>query len=425
MKNSSENDKRRLRNRAKSTEGLLHDELVECSVCGAVLRQITNTHLRLHSLTPKQYQDVYPELACMSATTMAIRKDMRQHLDCEFISAKATQTKKERRAKLYPSRFTTREEQVVIGTLLGDGEIHHHSKQGGNVNDYLEVYHGPVQRNYLAWKIKELKRFGAKEHEWTRFWEEYGRPYTRLWLTVASHPLFTQLRRDFYPVGSRKVLPIKYLERINKLGLAVWFMDDGSRNGNTLKLCTQAYTYEENEKICAWFKQRWHIECDVLSSGKKEQYLIRFNRAETGKLEKLLQPYILPMFEYKFGKKAPTVLVTKQIQLDAAHWLHDYFGKCFICHGHLYKIDVTIKSNVDQGTGMAQDFGEINDILKESIVQRFDHKVLNYMHPDLRYNSTAENISIVIWKLLKWKLPGIQEVKVYETPTSWATYRGP
>jgi 6-pyruvoyltetrahydropterin/6-carboxytetrahydropterin synthase len=105
----------------------------------------------------------------------------------------------------------------------------------------------------------------------------------------------------------------------------------------------------------------------------------------------------------------------------AAHRLPRYEGPCFRMHGHNYKFFVGLEGEVDPGTGMIADFGEIKRIVGEQVLARVDHRTLN----DLLDNPTAENIARWIWEALAPQLPGLAEIRLYEIPDSCVTYRGP
>ena len=75
------------------------------------------------------------------------------------------------------------------------------------------------------------------------------------------------------------------------------------------------------------------------------------------------------------------VLITKKIDLDMAHALDNYHGKCRFIHGHTFHFSVTLKGpliNDDQNprNGMIMDFGDLKDILNEEIVRNFDHSLI-------------------------------------------------
>lgn len=112
------------------------------------------------------------------------------------------------------------------------------------------------------------------------------------------------------------------------------------------------------------------------------------------------------------------MLITKEFTFDSAHFLPNYHGKCEEVHGHTYKMQVTIQAPVDPKTGMVFDFCELKRIVKEKVVDVLDHKLLNDIIPI----PSAENIAMWTWEKLK-DLP-LYEIKIWETATSFVTYRG-
>jgi 6-pyruvoyltetrahydropterin/6-carboxytetrahydropterin synthase len=125
---------------------------------------------------------------------------------------------------------------------------------------------------------------------------------------------------------------------------------------------------------------------------------------------------------------APTdYLDARRMRLDvefrfaAAHRLPRYDGPCSRVHGHNYRFLVGVEGEVNPGTGMIADFGDVKAAVQEQVLARVDHRDLN----EFLENPTAENIARFIWEALEEKLPGLCEVRLYEIPDSCVTYRGP
>jgi 6-pyruvoyltetrahydropterin/6-carboxytetrahydropterin synthase len=103
------------------------------------------------------------------------------------------------------------------------------------------------------------------------------------------------------------------------------------------------------------------------------------------------------------------------------------FGKCALpnYHGHNYELEVKITGKPDKETGYVMDLKVLGDLIKQEIHSRFDHKNLNLDTKEFKkLNPTAENIAIVIYKLLR---PHIDkkldlQVRLYETPRNFVEY---
>ena len=113
-------------------------------------------------------------------------------------------------------------------------------------------------------------------------------------------------------------------------------------------------------------------------------------------------------------------LVTKEFVFDAAHFLPFYEGKCENLHGHTYKMHVTVQAEKDETCGMAFDFVILKKAVKESVVDLWDHQLIN----DHIENPSAENMAEFAWNALQKKDIPLYEIKIWETPTSSVVYRG-
>jgi 6-pyruvoyltetrahydropterin/6-carboxytetrahydropterin synthase len=118
--------------------------------------------------------------------------------------------------------------------------------------------------------------------------------------------------------------------------------------------------------------------------------------------------------------------VTKKFDFCYGHCLPGHKGKCKNTHGHnstleveLVSTETTDKMNIYDG--MIIDFGDLKNLVKETIIDRLDHQYLNEI---LEVNPTAEN-------LVKWTVRELQNVfgkslvrvRIYETPDSYAEWR--
>ncbi len=133
------------------------------------------------------------------------------------------------------------------------------------------------------------------------------------------------------------------------------------------------------------------------------------------------------------------VSVFRKAHFNAAHRLHQptwsdeqnlsVFGLCNNpnFHGHNYEIELKVTGEVDPITGFVIDTKLLKDILKEEIENRFDHRNLNLDCPEFKdLNPTAENIVIVIYNLVKNRLPAHLEigVRLYETERNYVEFNG-
>ena len=123
-------------------------------------------------------------------------------------------------------------------------------------------------------------------------------------------------------------------------------------------------------------------------------------------------------------KPNAVIEVTKEFTFDSCHHLLAYDGPCERLHGHTYKLQVTIKGTPDL-RGMVLDFKDLKKVVKERIIDQLDHYNLN---DKLGYNTTAENMVVHFYDIIKQYCDNhfldVVCVRLWETPTSYAEYRG-
>lgn len=141
------------------------------------------------------------------------------------------------------------------------------------------------------------------------------------------------------------------------------------------------------------------------------------------------------------------IRITKEFSFETGHALYGYDGKCKNVHGHSYKLSVTVigipiddRENVK--FGMVIDFSDLKRIVKEEIVDHFDHAtVFNQTTPHVElanelknrghhvilvnYQPTSENMVIDFAQKIKSRLPKsieLHSLKLQETETSYAQW---
>lgn len=141
------------------------------------------------------------------------------------------------------------------------------------------------------------------------------------------------------------------------------------------------------------------------------------------------------------------IRITKIFTFETGHALYGYDGKCKNVHGHSYKLSVTVIGTPITDTanvkyGMVIDFGDLKKIVKEQIVDIFDHATVfnkNTPHVELAkelkerghdvilvdYQPTSENMVIDFADKIKRHLPEtirLYSLRLQETETSFAEW---
>lgn len=202
------------------------------------------------------------------------------------------------------SKINKESRNLLISLLLGDGTISN--------NNVFKLAHSSKQKDYLEWKIEQLKSAGIRNNGLKSYIKTCGYNsgdivyYTQLNII----PFIKVLRRIIYKhkkiIGNRKLL-----NRLDAKGIAIWYMDDGhinirkDKNGRPMgfyikiSLCEPK---EEVQTIIDFFKEQWKINFYMFHEGKKEDsFSLCCGTKEGLKFINIVRPYVsqVPSMIYK------------------------------------------------------------------------------------------------------------------------------
>ena len=168
--------------------------------------------------------------------------------------------------------------QIIAGAILGNGYI-----CSGTKNSYFCMRHSVKHLSWLQTKASELTHYGAATP-----WYISGTTCT--WRSV-SHPVFTELRKFYYPNG-KKEISMQWLDQLRDMAIAVWYGDSGTLIGRKMKnacLRTQSFGLEGNQIIERYFNEV-NIPCNINKSRKS--YVIVFTVPGTETLIRMIAPWL-------------------------------------------------------------------------------------------------------------------------------------
>jgi 6-pyruvoyltetrahydropterin/6-carboxytetrahydropterin synthase len=131
------------------------------------------------------------------------------------------------------------------------------------------------------------------------------------------------------------------------------------------------------------------------------------------------------------------IKVSRKEHFNAAHRLFNaawsdeqnqqVFGKCNNpnYHGHNYELVVSLVGEPDADTGYVYDLKVLSDLIQAHVLRKFDHRNLNLDVPEFKgINPTAENIALVIWKILRAQIDSKFDLKItlYETERNFVEF---
>jgi 6-pyruvoyltetrahydropterin/6-carboxytetrahydropterin synthase len=117
--------------------------------------------------------------------------------------------------------------------------------------------------------------------------------------------------------------------------------------------------------------------------------------------------------------------VAVEMEIAAAHQLAGYNGKCENVHGHNWVVRAEVSSDTLNECGLALDFNDLKRALK-SILERYDHAMLNELPEFKNQNPTSENMAAEIYRQCQEAVSGfkvsMKSVTVWESPRSFVRY---
>ena len=241
-------------------------------------------------------------LSSFQVRTIAKRNNI---VKCEKYKQQLKENLIKRRRQWYEANIPKFEpnhlqEQIIFGSLLGDGYISKGAKR--SINYYYQEHFGESQREYRIWKLSKLKNLGFT--------------INGNYLRSKSHPYFTNLYPLLYPNGI-KSLTSSFLSKCNHpIFITTLYLDDGSLNfsyhynkeKNTLychpsiQLYTLNLTRNENVSLAEHLNQTFNTNFSISSHPDGNKSLLKLNKEiDVRYFLNLIKPYVqeIPSMKYK------------------------------------------------------------------------------------------------------------------------------
>ncbi len=200
-----------------------------------------------------------------------------------------------------PHRLSDQQMQVVLGSLMGDGNLspNRHGRSGVR----FRLGHSAKQAAYLDWKVSLLgnikcaRSVNAKGAVFADF-----TPLAEL----------AELHDVVYFGAGKKHLTWDYLKALTPLALAIWYMDDGSftlrskglqertqGGSGRIEICVEAMSEGSRERLVQYLRDTHGLDVRLRAAGALKKAVLVFSTAGTEKFQKLVAPFVHPSMEYK------------------------------------------------------------------------------------------------------------------------------
>jgi recombination protein RecA len=200
-----------------------------------------------------------------------------------------------------PQRLSEQQMQVVLGSLMGDGNLS--SNRRGRSGTRFRLGHGAKQAAYLDWKVSLLGNIDC-----SRTVNAKGAVFA----DFTPLPELAELHDVVYFGDGKKHLTWDYLKALTPLALAIWYMDDGSLTvrskglqertqggSGRIELCVEAMSAGSRERLVQYLRDTHGLDIRLRLAGAAQKAVLVFSTAATERFQKLVAPYVHPSMDYK------------------------------------------------------------------------------------------------------------------------------
>ena len=200
-----------------------------------------------------------------------------------------------------PHRLSDQQFQVVLGSLMGDGNLSPNRRDRNGVR--FRLGHGAEQAEYLEWKtalMGNIKHSVSENAKGARF------------VDFTPLPELAELQRAMYLGDGKKFLSEEYLKALTPLALAIWYMDDGSftvrskglqertaGGSGRIEICVEAMSEGSRVRLRDYLRDTHGLDVRLRLSGAAGKAVLVFSTASTAKFQELVAPYMAPSMEHK------------------------------------------------------------------------------------------------------------------------------
>ncbi len=222
------------------------------------------------------------------------------------------------------------QEQVIIGSLLGDGALSNPKSKNSNARyPHLTIGHQERQLDYLKLKYQLLKNLTSCEIKLSPDSHNDGYDRQRFYyFRTKNFPWLLNYRKVMHTNGNKLNVPPELIKRLNPLGMAVWFMDDGRYDGKwRADIATYNFDKESLRNVIEYFARKYEIYWEpyprILRNGEKV-FGITVNKSRgSRKFFEMIASFVPNCMQYKLPKefRRDTELEGIQIRINNSEFV--------------------------------------------------------------------------------------------------------
>ncbi len=194
--------------------------------------------------------------------------------------------------------LSRKQKDILIGLLLGDGHL---EKLYTPTLGRLKVEHSYKQKSYVDWLYGEFRNWVRTKPEIRRV-NAWGKLRKNYRFSTYGHKILGEFRGRFYK-NNKKIVPNDLEKDITTLGLAVWYMDDGSiksKRHRGVLLNTQGFRKNDVVRLQKTLGSKFGVSSTTRKDKNGKQIYLGGESGET--FISLVKPYIISSMRYKIPK---------------------------------------------------------------------------------------------------------------------------
>ncbi len=198
-------------------------------------------------------------------------------------------------------RLSDQQWQVVLGSLLGDGNLSPNRRDRNGVR--FRLGHGAKQAPYLDWKVSLLANIACSRRTNAK---------GAVFADFTPLPELGELQRSVYLGDGKRTITEEYLKALTPLALAIWYMDDGSftlrskgvqqrtaGGSGRVQFGVQALSEGSRDRLVAYLRDTHGLEVSWRLVGAAQQAVLTFTTEASTRFLELVAPYVHPSMAYK------------------------------------------------------------------------------------------------------------------------------
>lgn len=179
------------------------------------------------------------------------------------------------------------QEEIVVGSLLGDGHIDRREN-----NPIFIVSHAENQKEYLFWKYSLFEDLCNKEP--SKIDEKDTAFGKKILKKQKTYRMCTRSISDL--IRFRKLSKSEIISRLSEFSFSIFVLDDGYR-GKYWSICVAGLSHTEKEELMEKIKQ-----FNITGKFDKEKSYIKFTAEGSNKIDEIILKHIpkdLDIIQYK------------------------------------------------------------------------------------------------------------------------------